>query len=122
MGVNQTGQMGEALAAGILQKNGYKVLARNLHSTYGEIDLIAEGDGCICFVEVRVRQEGSMVDPLASITRAKVRRIIKTALVYLRDHPSDLQPRFDLFAITTTKEGKAASYEHIKGAFEADGY
>ena len=121
MSVKQTGQMGEALAGEILEKSGYRIINRNVHSAYGEVDLIAEGDGCICFVEVRVRQKGSMVCPLESITPAKIKRIVTTAITYLRDHPSDLQPRFDLFAITIDG-GEAVSYEHIKGAFDADGY
>ena len=121
MSVKQTGRMGEILAGEILEKSGYRLIKRNLHSAYGEVDLIAEGDGCVCFVEVRVRQKGSMVCPLESITRAKIKRIVVTALTYLQNHPSHLQPRFDLFAITT-EGGKVISYEHIKGAFDADGY
>ena len=121
MSVKQTGRMGEALAAEALEKSGYRIVKRNVYSRYGEVDLIAEGDGCICFVEVRARQKGSMVCPLESITPAKIRRIVATALTYLCDHPSGLQPRFDLFAITVER-GKAVACEHIKGVFDADGY
>jgi len=117
----EAGRIGEALAAQTLEKNGYTVLTRNVHSLYGEVDLIAEGEGCICFVEVRTRKKDGMVSPLESITSAKKRRIVMTSLIYLRSHPSDLQPRFDLFSILT-EGSKVVSYEHIKGAFDADGY
>ena len=116
-----TGRMGEALAAEMLEENGYTIVTRNVHSLYGEIDLIASGEGCICFIEVKVRRKGSMIDPLESITPTKRRRIIKTALVYLRSHETDLQPRFDVFSIVT-QDKKVVSCEHIKGAFDADEY
>jgi len=113
--------MGEALATEMLEKSGYNIVTRNVHEIYGEVDIIAEGDGCICFVEVRVRKKGSMICPLESITPAKKKRIAMTALIYLNAYPSDLQPRFDLFSIVT-EGGKVVSCEHIKGVFDADGY
>ena len=121
MGSKETGRLGEDLAARVLTESGYTIIARNLHTIHGEVDIIAEGEGCICFVEVRARQKSGMVSPLESITTAKRRKIVTTALVYLHDHPTELQPRFDLFCVLT-KGGRADCYEHIKGAFDADGY
>ena len=117
-----TGRMGEEIAARALEKSGYTLLSRNVHTRYGEVDLIAEGEGCICFVEVKTRRRGSAVSPLESITPAKRKRIITSALLYLRSHDTgDLQPRFDLFSILTDG-GEVVSCEHIKGVFDADGY
>ena len=121
MGAKETGKLGEDLAAKVLQENGYNVIARNLHTLHGEVDIIAEGEGCICFVEVRTRRKDSMVSPLESVTPAKRQRIVTTALTWLRDHPAELQPRFDLFCVLT-RGGKVDSYELIKGVFDADGY
>jgi len=121
MGAKETGRLGEDLAVQVLEEGGYKIIARNVHTLHGEVDIIAQGEGCICFVEVRTRRKDSMVSPLQSITPAKQRKIITTALTYLRDHPTELQPRFDLFCVYTTG-GKVDSYEHIKGGFDADGY
>lgn len=121
MSGKETGRMGEKLAAEVLEKNGYNIITRNLHSLYGEVDLVVRDSEYICFVEVKVRQKDSMVSPLESITKTKKKRIILTALVYLRSHPGMLQPRFDVFSIITEGD-KVASYEHLKGAFDADGY
>lgn len=121
MSGKDTGRMGEALAAEILEKQGYDIISRNVHSMYGELDLIASNEDCLCFVEVKVRKKGAMVSPEESITPAKKRRIIMTALMYLQNHPTTLQPRFDLFSILTDGE-KVISYEHMKGAFDADEY
>jgi len=113
--------MGEDLAARVLEESGYVIIARNVHTIHGEVDIIAQGEGYICFVEVRTRRKGSMVSPLQSITPAKQQKILKTALTYLRDHPTELQPRFDLFCVLTNG-GVVDCYEHIKGGFDADGY
>jgi len=121
VGSKEIGRLGEDLAAKVLEESGYTVIARNVHTLYGEVDIIAEGEGCICFVEVRARQKSGMVSPLESITPAKKRKIVMTALIYLRSHPTDLQPRFDLFCVTT-QGGQVDSYEHLRGAFDADGY
>ena len=121
MSVRETGRLGEAMAAQLLEQSGYTITALNMHTRYGEVDIIAQGDGCICFVEVRTRQKDGMVSPLESITPAKRRKIVMSALTYLHDHPTQLQPRFDLFAILIQGD-KVDSYEHIKGVFDADGY
>ena len=121
MGAKETGRLGEDLAARVLEESGYVIIVRNLHTIHGEVDIIAEGEGCICFVEVRTRQKDSMISPLESITPAKRQKIVTTAMTWLRDHPTELQPRFDLFCVQT-KGGKVDSYEFIKGGFDADGY
>jgi len=121
VGSKEAGRLGEDLAAQVLEQSGYTVIARNVHTLYGEVDIIAQGEGCICFVEVRARRKAGMVSPLESITPAKKRKIVMTALLYLRSHPTELQPRFDLFCVLT-QGGKVDSYEHIKGVFDADGH
>ena len=121
MSAKGTGRIGEDLAAKVLEESGYTVIARNVHTLYGEVDIIAESEDCICFVEVRTRKKAGLVTPLESVTPAKKRKIVMTALLYLRSHPTELQPRFDLFCILT-QDDKVDCYEHIKGAFDADGY
>ena len=48
--------------------------------------------------------------PLEAVTPAKQRRIIQTALCYLQEHPSRLQPRFDVAAVVVGEEGLAIEY------------
>lgn len=115
------GRAGEEFAARTLEKLGYRILARNVHSPYGEIDLVAQRDDVICFVEVKTRREGAMVSGAQAVGKVKQIRIIKTALVYLQEHPSGLQPRFDVFSVVT-RGGKAAGYDYITGAFDSEAY
>ena len=115
------GQLGEDIAAQLLEKDGCAVIARNHHSIYGEIDLIASDGIYIIFAEVKLRRPGAVVSPPESVTPLKKSRIIKTALLYLQDHPCDLQPRFDVISIVMDGV-RLISLEHLKGAFFADGY
>jgi len=55
----KTGQLGEDLTADYIINLGYKILARNLILTVGEIDILAEDHGTIVIIEVKtVRGEG----------------------------------------------------------------
>ena len=49
------GEKGEILARQYLKKNNYKILQTNYKNKIGEIDIIAEKNGKICFVEVKER-------------------------------------------------------------------
>lgn len=115
---NTSGSVGESCAAEYLSKCGYRILERNYHSRFGEIDIIAENDQYIIFTEVKTRRELSLVNPEQAVTPAKQRRIAKTALLYLQSHPTGLQPRFDVIGIVTAGEKHAVqSLQHIENAF-----
>lgn len=96
-----TGRAGEDYAAEWLKNHGYHIVARNYHSRYGEIDIIAEDSQYIVFVEVKTRADGSMVPPAEAVTRSKQKKILLTAQIYLQKNHSTLQPRFDVAAVTT---------------------
>lgn len=81
------GQIGEDLAAKYLLRNSYEILARNFHSKYGEIDIIATKRDTIYFFEVKTRRPNSFTQPEESITHQKISRIFKTAQVYISHHP-----------------------------------
>ena len=51
----EIGSAGEKIAALYLEKKGYKILRRNFRVKGGEIDIIAENDDIISFVEVKSR-------------------------------------------------------------------
>ena len=84
---NQSGKAGEEHIARWLESQGYEILARNFHSRYGEIDIVAQRPPYIAFVEVKARVENSLVSPFEAITPRKQRKIIATAQEYLRQHP-----------------------------------
>lgn len=98
------GAQAEQLVADYLKARGMRVLFRNYHSRYGEIDLIAADDRYLAFVEVKCRARGSLTQPLETVTRVKQLKILQTAQCFLQQYPSRLQPRFDVAAVTATGE------------------
>jgi putative endonuclease len=113
-----TGTLGEDFAAELYEKLGYAVIKRNYHSRYGEIDLIAENDEFIVFVEVKTRKGNSMTSPKESVDFYKQKKIIKTAEYYLMKTGSEKQPRFDVFEVFQ-QNGRIYKFSHIESAFDA---
>lgn len=108
------GQKGEAIAADYLQKQGYRVLDRNYHSRFGELDLVAEKDQVIVFVEVKTRTNDRFGLPEESVTPEKLEKIYDTALLWLQDHPE--QPddwRVDVIAIRMDKALHPQDIQHF---------
>ncbi|MGN0114860.1 MAG: YraN family protein [Acutalibacteraceae bacterium] len=122
-GTKSIGNSGEDLAARYLESKGYDIIARNFHSRYGEIDIIAKNAEYIAYVEVKTRSINSYGLPREAVTLQKQQKIIKTAYVFEAQHPYDLQPRFDVIEIYTTGKNEFAPRKltHIKGAFELNG-
>ncbi len=96
------GDRGEDIAAEYYIKKGFYIAAKNFHSAFGEIDLIAESETEVVFVEVKVRRKTAGYNPKEAITASKISKIRKTADNYIfKSHIySSLQPRFDVAEIT----------------------
>ena len=90
------GRWGERLVAEDLRSRGWRILASNYRCRFGELDLIAEHGGYLVFVEVKLRKSGQYGLPMEAVTAAKQRRLRAAAQQYLLEHPSALQPRFDV--------------------------
>ena len=91
---------GEHHAANFLRSQGYKIVARNYRWRGGEIDLIARDGSALVFIEVKSRTSGKYGLPEESITQHKQEKIILTAQHYLQSHPTELDIRFDVVALT----------------------
>lgn len=113
-----TGRKGEAFVAKLLKRKGFRILEKNYHSRFGEIDIIAENRQYIVFVEVKTREKKGMVAPFEAITPSKRRKLILTAKQYLAEHSTNLQPRFDAAAVYT-ENGKIVEEEYLENAFDA---
>jgi len=115
------GELGERLAEQHLLAKGYRIRERNFRIREGEIDLIAETDGTLVFVEVRARKGARMGTAIESLTPAKRRRLIVLAEAYgqvREDLPEDR--RIDVIALDLSASGKLLSVEHIEGAVWAE--
>ena len=83
MKTTELGKIGEEFAANLLELQGYRILERNFRCRTGEIDLIAEKDGEISFVEVKTRRSARFGRPAEAVSTEKQRRMRKTAEFYL---------------------------------------
>lgn len=115
------GMLGEEFTAQRLQQRGYRILARNYHTPYGELDIIAATQKYIVFVEVKTRRDASMVQPEENVTPSKQKRLLRAALLYLQRHPTELQPRFDVAGVTMEPSGTVTGFHYLANAFEGKG-
>jgi putative endonuclease len=93
------GRWGEAKIADDLRRRGTTVVAANFSCRFGEIDLIAEADPYLVFVEVKLRKSDQFAPARAFVDAKKQARLRITAEYYLATHPTSLQPRFDVAEI-----------------------
>ncbi len=94
------GDLGEDRAVAFLEEKGYRIVARNYHSRFGEIDIIASREGVLHFIEVK-SGEG---EPAYRITPAKISKIIKTADIYMQKHRTACDYCIDAVIVTDTVE------------------
>lgn len=80
----QLGMEGELKAVDYLDREGYAILRRNYRCRWGEIDIIAEKEGVLCFVEVKTRRNLKHGTPAAAVDRRKLDHIRRCAVRYLR--------------------------------------
>jgi putative endonuclease len=111
------GRWGEEEAVSFLCRQGMKIVARNVRTPVGEIDIVARDGQLLVFIEVKARRSNAFGTPQEAVGRAKQRQIIRAAQWYLGDGKGrGLQPRFDVVAVRPGPGG--ALVEHIPNAFE----
>jgi putative endonuclease len=115
------GQSGEEIAAAFLRKKGYRVLARNVRTPSGEIDIVAREGRIVRFVEVRSRTgpEGTL-RALESVDSRKQRRLVRLASWYLKEKRlQGCRVRFDVVAVVFGDAGPLVTL--VRDAFETPG-
>ncbi len=126
------GRIGEELAADHLKKNGFSVVAQNVHLGKNEIDIIAEDKAFIVFVEVKTRtclypESGGFGIPSRAVNADKRKNTVKAARDYLYTHYSEKQPRIDVIEVYLMEDKepslapKPIKINHIRNAFDARG-
>jgi len=113
------GSVGEQLAAEHFERLGYRVLARNYRTRFGELDLVATDEETIVFCEVKTRRAGSGApwDNLGEAKRRQVRSMGATWLAEVRERPRTLELRFDAVGIVIDGDGALVRLDHLEGAF-----
>ena len=109
------GNVGEGIAEKYLLSKGAKILARNYTVRGGEIDLIAQLNDTILFVEVKLRSNTAYGSAYDAITPAKQKHLSRAAKIYLQKNGL-LDKRFARFdAILILPDG---TIDHIERAFD----
>ncbi|HEY8766925.1 MAG TPA: YraN family protein [Dehalococcoidia bacterium] len=114
------GDLGERLAVQHLVAKGYRIREQNYRCAEGEIDIIAETDGLVAFVEVKCRRGALMGTAAEGVTPAKQRRLVSLAEAYASEHAAGSALRIDVIAIDFAPDGRLLSLAHHENAVTGD--
>ncbi len=92
----ELGRVAEERATRYLVDMGFRIVERNFHSRFGEIDIVALKDGVLHFVEVK---SSSHHDPMLAITPKKMQKILKTIDYFLLKYGLDMPYEVDALLI-----------------------
>lgn len=116
----QIGNLGESAVCRYLEAKGYRILDRNYRIRGGEVDIVAEHDDEICFVEVKTRRIGSMERGDEAVDQRKQARIIRTAYHWCEAHELDETRyivRYDIAAVQFWN-GAVTDIDYLENAFD----
>ena len=113
----ELGDWGETYAIKYLEGKGYQILARNIRTPYGEIDIVAKELDQIIFVEVKTRTSRKFGYPEDAITERKITHLIESAEFYLQAHPEiNVDWRIDVIAIQVDPQRNSPTLTHFEDA------
>jgi len=116
------GASGEDAAVWELTRRGYRILARNVRTRVGELDVVARDGDTLCFIEIKARHSLAFGLPQEAVTPRKQRHIIRAAQWYLKAHRLTSAPaRFDVVALLLGPDDRPTSVALIQNAFDVPG-
>lgn len=95
------GKLGERRAAWFYRLRGYRILARNLRSRAGEIDLVVRRGGVIVIAEVKTRQTMTAGAGHDAVDRRKREQLVRLGEEYAASAPG-VRLRYDVLSIFWT--------------------
>lgn len=118
------GAAGEEIARKFLVSKGYRIIESNYRKPWGEIDIIAEKAGIIRFVEVKamsakwgdISRESTDLVPEEQIHAVKLRKIIRTAELYMAEKGMDSEYQIDAVGVlmdVSLRRAKCRLFEQI---------
>jgi len=110
----RTGQAGEALAAAHLQQQGYTIVQKNYRHRRAEVDIIAQKENLLVFVEVKTRGTDRYGYPEEAVNFKKEALLLSAAEAYIEETAWPHDIRFDIVSITLTSPPVV---HHIEDAF-----
>jgi putative endonuclease len=112
------GAAGEEAAEEFLRLSGYRIVARNVRTKVGELDLVALDGDTLCFIEIKTRSSSEFGRAVEAVGPHKQRRLAKAALLFLAKNRSQRPCRFDVLGLDRARDG-AWSFTLVKNAFDA---
>jgi putative endonuclease len=110
------GEEGERIAEAWLLRRGWRILERRFRSGHRDVDLIAEREGVVAFVEVKARRGTSFGDPVEAVNWRKQRELGRSAAVWIARYGGGKQTfRFDVIGVLMHESG--ARVRHVENAF-----
>lgn len=104
------GKRGEQLAAEWLVGKGYAILHRNWRSGRQEVDLIARKESTLHFIEIKCRRSNAFGPPEESVSRAKLRNMMRAALAWRIRFPGPGRVQYDVLSITVQPNAEPAFF------------
>jgi putative endonuclease len=114
------GRVGERLAREHLERLGYRVVAANYRTRFGELDLIVCDDTWLVFVEVKTRRNEALESSIEAVSADKQRRVRRMAAAWLVeaiDRPRSRELRFDVVGVTVDRDSRLVRLDHLEAAF-----
>ncbi len=114
----ELGKRAEREAALYLRRRGYELIAQDVRSFFGQIDLVFRKGRTVIFVEVKSRTGEEYGSPTESLGARQRKRLIRAGHGFLAKKGwTESEVRFDLVGVYFDKEGKMVRIEHIPDAF-----
>ena len=122
-----TGILGEDVACIYLKNHGFNVVDRNYSKPWGEIDIVAEKDGIVHFIEVKAVSRATPEDgsrepyrPEEMATRAKLHRVSRTASLYMESKRDEREYQIDVIGVLLDQEKRVAKCRFFDQALEGN--
>ncbi|MBI4117405.1 MAG: YraN family protein [Parcubacteria group bacterium] len=118
MNTKELGFLAEGIARHYLIKRGYKILAANYKMSFGEIDIIAQKDKTVVFIEVKaLKKSYEGFEPEMRVDRKKKNKLMNLATAYtLNKKMTDAAWQIDIISVIFDSENKKAKIKHFKNA------
>ncbi|MBN1647638.1 MAG: YraN family protein [Spirochaetales bacterium] len=110
----ELGRRGEKIAESYLLECGYTIIARNHRIGHSDIDILAMDGDVLVFVEVRTRSYADSGMPEESLNRNKLRRMRRTAELYITGSGYKGRARLDAVCIVLDRVNGPAYFEHYR--------
>lgn len=113
MSQSNSGKLGEDAACRFLTSKGYKIIARNFHTRFGEIDIVTLFKNSVVFVEVKTRSGNTFGAPIEAVTPSKLSKLVASAHIYLSQNLK-LPKDFSFDVIEVFESGEKLEVQHTK--------